>query len=129
MSELKIKDLTKVYIKLREEETRLEKDLKAVQDNMKTIKVAMQEQFNDLGIDSVKTESGTVYRTIKTTYFTSDWESFHRMVVENAVPELLEKRIHQGNLAQFRRENPDIDIPGLNSTSSYTVTVKASKEK
>jgi hypothetical protein len=47
-----------------------------------------------------------------------------KFVVENNVPELLEKRLHQGNMKQFLEAHPDLLPPGLNVDSEYTITVR-----
>jgi hypothetical protein len=44
--------------------------------------------------------------------------------MENEAVDLLEKRIHQGNMRQFLEENRDLLPPGLNVDSEYTVTVR-----
>jgi hypothetical protein len=50
-----------------------------------------------------------------------------KFILEHQVPDLLEKRIHQGNMKQFLEENPELLPPGLNSDSEYTVTVRRKK--
>jgi hypothetical protein len=47
-----------------------------------------------------------------------------KFIVENGAPELLEKRLHQGNMKQFLEEHPELLPPGLNVDSEYTVTVR-----
>jgi hypothetical protein len=72
----------------------------------------------------VRTGEGLFYRGVATRYWTSDWESMGKFVVENNVPELLEKRLHQGNMKQFLEAHPDLLPPGLNVDSEYTITVR-----
>ena len=62
----------------------------------------------DTGADSVRTEAGLFYRTTRQSYWTSDWESMGKFIVENNVPELLEKRIQQTNMKQFLEEHPEL---------------------
>jgi hypothetical protein len=49
------------------------------------------------------------------------------MVHEYKAFELLERRIHQGNIKSFLEENPDEHPAGLNIDRSYTITVRKSK--
>jgi hypothetical protein len=44
--------------------------------------------------------------------------------VDNNAVELLERRIHQTNMNEFLKENPDKLPPGLNVDSEYTITVR-----
>jgi hypothetical protein len=64
------------------------------------------------------------FRTVKQSYWTNDWEAMGRFVVEHQAPELLEKRLNQGNMKQFLEEHPDLLPPGLNVDSQYSVTVR-----
>jgi hypothetical protein len=91
---------------------------------MKAMKTAILDQMKDLGVESLRTDSGTVYRTTKTLYTTSDWESMHKFVLEHGVPELLEKRLQQTNTKAFLEEHPDLLPPGLNATTEYSVTIR-----
>jgi len=76
------------------------------------------------GVDSIRTPNGVAYRTVRTVYSTSDWESLHKFVLENEAPYLLEKRLHQGNMKEFVADNPELIPPGLNSSNEYTVTIR-----
>ena len=81
----------------------------------------------ETGADSIKTKHGTAIRTIKSRYWTNDWERFYDFMFEHNVPELLERRIHQTNIKQFLEENPDLLPAGLNVDSAYSITVRRSK--
>lgn len=93
-------------------------------DQQDIIKQAMNQFCDEHDIESVRTNEGTFYRTVKTRYWTSDWESMHKFILEHQVPELLEKRVNQGNMKQFLEENPEVVPMGLNADSEYVVTVR-----
>ena len=87
---------------------------------------------NKLGADSLRTAAGTVTRKVTSRYWTSDWEAMHAFVVENADRgglELLERRIHNGNLRQFLADNPDRMPAGLQSDSRYSIQVRKPTNK
>ena len=81
----------------------------------------------ETGADSIKTKYGTAIRSVKSRYWTSDWESFYDFIFEKNAPELLERRIHQTNMKQFLEENPDLHPAGLNVERTYAITVRRSK--
>lgn len=120
--------LTRIYMKMRvaiqdlerEYDTKLE-DLKSQQQ---AIKNAMKDQMLALGTKSARTEFGTVTLTEKSRYYTQDWDSFKHFVVEHDAVDLLEKRIHQTNMAKFLEENPSLMPPGLNSDTEFDVSVR-----
>tara|TARA_A100001515_G_scaffold25063_4_gene19253 strand:- start:12714 stop:13112 length:399 start_codon:yes stop_codon:yes gene_type:complete len=91
------------------------------------VKQGMIEFCDEHGLESVRTNEGLFYRTVKTRYWTSDWSSMHEFILENEVPELLEKRVNQTNMKQFLEENPDVCPKGLNVDSEYVITVRKKK--
>lgn len=96
----------------------------ALKEQEAKLKEAMNTFCSENGVESVRTEKGTFYRSVKTRYWTSDWESMHKFILEHEVPELLDKRVNQGNIKQFLEENPDLVPMGLNVDSEYVVTVR-----
>ncbi len=131
MSDVTVNKLVRVYIKMRDAHLELkrkfdEEDARIL-DQMDQVKQALLQYCKDHNVESVKTESGLFYRTVSKKFWTSDWESMGKFILEHQVPELLEKRLHQGNMRQFLEENPDLLPPGLNVDSEYTVTVRRNK--
>lgn len=116
--------LMRVYAKMRDKLVGMQDDVTKLESDMKTIKAALLTHCKTNGIDSIRTPYGLAYRTTKTMYSTSDWESFHKFVLENDAPFLLEKKLHQGNVKEFLTDNPELIPPGLNSSSEYTITIK-----
>ena len=110
----KVQELTLTY------ETQLE-ELKAKQDEIKS---AMKDQMLASGVNSVRTDEGTIIMSQKTRYYTDDWDSFKQFVVEHDALDLFEKRIAQKNMSTFLEENPGVVPAGLNSMSEYAVTVR-----
>lgn len=125
--EVPIEKLTRVYIKMRNKKSELYHESLKLEADMEKIKLAILEHMKLLGAESIRTEAGLAYRTVRTTYSTSDWESMHKFILEHGVPDLLEKRIQQTNMKAFLEENPDVLPPGLNANMEYSVTIKRSK--
>jgi len=123
-----VEKLVKVYLKMNgklgEIKAAFEAEEKALKEQMVKIKAALLEHCKEHNVESVRTAEGLFYRGVTTRYWTNDWESMGRFVVENNVPELLEKRLHQGNTKQFLESYPDLLPPGLNVDSEYTITVR-----
>ena len=122
---------TRIYIKMREKKAELSHELEEkiakVERDMHTIKTAILDHMKEIGAESLRTEAGLVYRTVKTKYATSDWESMNKFILEHGVPELLVKSINQANMKAFLEEHPDLLPPGLNANAEYSVTIKRSK--
>ncbi len=127
-SSVPIEKLVKIYLKIKTKRSELtaafEEQDAELEKQMKKIKSALLEHCKANNADSVRTPEGLFYRTVKRSYWTNDWESMNKFIVENEVPQLLEKRIHQGNMKEFLENNPDLLPPGLNVDSEYVITVR-----
>ena len=123
--------LVSVYIKIRDKKSAITAELKEqeaeLNEKLDVIKGALLQHCKDNNSESVRTKFGTFFRTIRTKYWTSDRESMSDFIKENDAVDLLEKRLHQGNMRQFLDDNPDKLPPGLNVDSTYTITVRRSK--
>ena len=123
-----VEKLVKVYLKMKQKRAEItaafnEEDEK-IKSQMDKVKSALLEYCKDQNLESVRTTEGLFYRTVRTNYWTSDWESMGKFILEHGVPELLEKRLHQSNMKQFLEEHPELLPPGLNVDSEYTITVR-----
>ena len=127
-NQVPVEKLVKIYIKMREKHAEMSHEFKdkesALKTQMEKVKAALLEFCKENEIDSVRTAEGLFFRTVKQSYWTNDWEAMGRFVVEHQAPELLEKRLNQGNMKQFLEEHPDLLPPGLNVDSQYSVTVR-----
>lgn len=123
-----VEKLTRTYIKIRDKRAELSAKFKeeddALKDQQDRIKRALLDHCNEHNVESVRTTEGLFYRTVKKRYWTSDWESMHKFILEHEVPEFLDKRLNQTNVKQFLEENPDLLPPGLNVDSEYAISVR-----
>ncbi len=120
--------LTETYLKIRSKRSELSADFKekdkVLVEQMDKVKRALLEYCNEHGLDSVKTPAGLFYRSVKTRYWTSDWESMYKFVLENEIPEFFDKRLNQASVKQYLEENPDLVPKGLNVDSEYAIAVR-----
>lgn len=123
--------LTEIYIKIRDARAELkgkfdQEDL-GLKEQMGLLETSMLDACKDMNADSVRTPHGTIIRSVKSRYWTNDWDSMYDFIEEHGAFGLLEKRLHQTNMKDFLAENPDILPMGLNVDSEYTVVVRRSK--
>jgi hypothetical protein len=123
-----LEKLTKVYLKIKAKRNELSAEFKEEDGELRkqqdAIKQALLDHCKEHDVESVRTSAGLFYRTVKTRYWTSDWESMYKFITEQDVPEFLEKRLNQGNVRQFLEENPESVPPGLNVDSEYIIAVR-----
>jgi hypothetical protein len=129
--DVSVDKLVSVYIKMRDERDRITREmnqqLENIQTQMNVVKTELLNICKETGVESFRTPYGTAYRTIKSRYWTNDWESFYKFMKENEAMELLEKRICQTNVKQFLEENPDTHPAGLQVEKEYAITIKRRK--
>ena len=120
--------LVQVYIKIRDakdiKKKQMEAEIAELEVQLDAVEQELLELCKSTGQDGGKTTFGSFTRSVKTRYWTSDWASMYKFIREHDAPDLLERRIAQGNFAQFVKENPDAMPAGVNIESKYSITVR-----
>ena len=128
MTDVSVDKLVTVYIKMRDKRTEIlrayEEEDEAIKTQMEAVESKLLDLCKTIGVDSLKTQNGTVIRSVKTRYWTSDWDAMHKFILEHKMPDLLEKRVSQTNMKQLLEENPDLMPKGMNIDSKYAITVR-----
>jgi hypothetical protein len=123
--------LVQVYLKMRDTKDMMVRDhetkLAALTSQMEAIEQELIEICKATGQQGGKTPYGSFTKTVKTRYWTNDWDSMYRFIKTHDLPQLLERRIHQGNFKEFMEANPGTLPEGLNVDSRYAITVRRSK--
>jgi hypothetical protein len=128
----KMDNMVRAYIRIRdrraENKKLFEEQDSDLESQMQLISDEMLNLCKKINADSIKTKYGTIMRSVKSRYWTNDWDSMYDFIEETGAFGLLEKRLHQTNMKDFLAENPDLLPKGLNVESEYTVLVRRSKE-
>ena len=124
--------LVSVYIKIRDakeiKKKQMEAEIADLDVQLDAVEHELLEICKATGQDGGKTQHGSFTRAVKTRYWTSDWDSMYKFIREHDAPDLLERRIAQGNFSQFVKENPDNMPAGVNIESKYSITVRRSSK-
>lgn len=127
MADVTAEKLVATYIKIRDRRSALtreyEKEDKRLEDQLELVTNKLLDLCRETGVESMRTSAGTVSRSVSTRYWTNDWASMYDFIREHDALNLLEQRIHQGNLKALLAEQPEAVPKGLNSDSKYTVRV------
>ena len=125
--------LTTIYIKIRDKRAENKREFEEadadLKEQMEVLEAQMLDVCKEMNADSIRTPHGTIIRSVKSRYWTNDWDSMYDFIEKEGAFGLLEKRLHQTNMKDFLTENPDLLPAGLNVESSYSVVVRRSKEK
>jgi hypothetical protein len=124
--------LVKVYRKIRDvkdaEAAVWKAREKELDDELDTLSSELVERLKKSGQHGFSTEFGSVIKRVQTRIWPSDWDVFKEFALKHDGFDWMEKRIHQGNMAQFIKENPDVVVP-VNIDSKLTVTVRKPTRK
>jgi hypothetical protein len=116
------------YIVLRDQKATIKEiadaQMQAVDEKMNAIEAEILDQCKALGADSIRTASGTVTRSIKSRYWTTNWSAMYEVIKEHNAFGLLEQRVHQTNMKQFIEENPNVYPAGLEVKRAFAITVR-----
>ena len=128
-TELNLDELVKIYLTIRTEREKLKSTWEVkdgeLEQEMKLLEQSMLTVCNDTNASSIRTESGTVIRSLKERFTTNDWDNFKKFVLDNEAIDLLERRIHQGNFKEFMAEHKDEGLPpGVNVMREFTIVVR-----
>lgn len=126
-----VDQLIRVYIKIRDakeiKQREMDEAIAELDNQLELIGQQLLEVCKTTGQEGGKAASGSFTRTVKTRYWTSDWDSMYKFIRTNDTPELLERRIHQGNFKEFLVANPDKMPEGVNVEAKYSVTVRRAR--
>jgi hypothetical protein len=129
----KVNTYVTAYLNLRAQREVLAKNFEEADSNLKgmqeELKRAMLTLCNTLNVNSLNTDEGTIIRHVKERYQSRDWESTHRFIIENKCPELLERRIAQGNMKQYMAEHDGEGLPpGIDVYREFDITIRKSSK-
>lgn len=128
---LAVDKVAQAYISLRDARAEAKRVFEAqdevLAEQMQVLESHLLDVCKQINADSIRTKAGTVIRSVKTRYWTNDWDSMYRLIHERNAFGLLEKRLHQTNMKQFLEENPEVLPEGLNQDKEYTVVVRRAK--
>ena len=125
----KIEKLMQASVNMRDKMEELENQITDIKVQKDKVDLALNEACRTLNVTSLKTKVGTLSRTLKTRYWSSDWPSMYEFILENKLPEFFEKRLVQSAIKDYLEQNPDKAPPGLQATSEYTVRITKSRNK
>lgn len=127
---MKLSEAVSLYIKLRDQKAQMKADFEAsvapLTEKMDKLEAKLLEVFNQTGVDSVKTEFGTAYATVRTSASIADRDAFMDFVKANEEWALLEVRVSKTAVDQYRSANDDELPPGVNVREERVVNIRRS---
>jgi hypothetical protein len=126
---MKMSELVEKYIQLRDKksEYKAEYDAKVsiIEALLNKIEGKFLQVFEESGMDSVKTEAGTAYKSTRISVTTGDKDAFMEFVRTNDEWPLLEVRPSKSAVEEYRAAHDDLP-PGINWRAEQVVNIRRS---
>jgi hypothetical protein len=130
----KLDEMVKAYIAIRTARENLYRQYKT-KDNelgseLSQLEQVMLDECNALNVESVRTNNGTITRTIKEQFACNNWDEFKSYVLEHGALELLQQRIHNGNFTEHMANHEGEGLPpGISSVREFSVVIRKPTSK
>ena len=98
----------------------LEKDLK---NELEQISMWLRDKGDELGVDNFKTQYGTAFRNVKTSYLVSDWNEYIDWIKNTGNFQCLEHRAAKLAVKEIHDATGEIP-PGLNYSAEVEFSVR-----
>jgi hypothetical protein len=126
---VKLEELVKAYIAIRNKRDANAREFDAKDKELKAelaqLDQVMLNSCNEIDADSIKTNSGTIIKTMKENFVCSDWDNFKQYIVQEDAIDLLQQRIHQTNFKEFLSNRTDEGLPpGISSMKEFQIVVR-----
>ena len=125
----KLEELVKTYLTIREAKSNLYREYQnkngQLEEELKQIEVVLLDECSQIGADSIRTNAGTVTRTVKEDYTCGNWDEFKQFIIQENALELLAQKIHQSNFREYMANHGGDGLPpGISSVREYKATVR-----
>lgn len=128
---MKMDDLVKTYIRLREKKSQrkadFDTDIAKYDELQDKIEALLLLKFGELGIDSVRTEKGTAYASVRSSVSIADWDSFRTFCEAQDDPfTFIDRKASKTAIEQYKSANDDQLPPGVNWSATRVVNFRRS---
>lgn len=115
------------YVTLRDDLREFQKEVKEKEERFKMeldrIEMWLRDLADKLGVESIRSASGTAYKVTKESYRIVDIDLFTTYVLETGNIQLFEKRIAKNAAREIHKADGDVP-PGLDYTTEIGINVK-----
>jgi len=96
-----------------------------LEEELKQIGAVLIEECSQIGADSIRTDAGTVTKSIKEDYTCGNWDEFKQFIIQENALELLAQKIHQSNFREYMANHGGDGLPpGISSVREFRATVR-----
>jgi hypothetical protein len=119
-----IDELVNIHRKMDVALAELQSKMDEIDEQRVAVRTTILEMMKEQKLESVRTDNGTVTKSIKERYWTGDWSALHAYIIETGAVDLLEKRIQQTNMREWIAAHPNDHPPSLNIDREYAISIR-----
>jgi hypothetical protein len=124
---MQLSEIISKYIQLRDKKAQMKAEYEGavapIQAALDKAEAAMLTVMQQQGVESFRTDAGTVYQSTRTSASVADWDSAFGFIQANNLWNMLEKRVSKSAVDEYVAQNNDLP-PGINYRSEITVGVR-----
>ena len=124
-----MEELVDKYIELRDTKSKMSTEYKArvakIDSVLDKIEGELLRQFSEHGMESVRTKSGTAYKSSRNSATVADWDYVLDFIQKNDLWNMLERRVSKQAVEQYKEEHGTLP-PGINWREEITINVRRS---
>lgn len=129
MTDLTIDKLVAIHRKIDAKLAELQTEMDEIEAQRTEVRTTILEMMKEQGLESVRTEHGTAYKSIKERFWSSDWPAMHQYILDHGAVGLLQQRIHETNMREWIAAHPNDFPPSLNIDREYAITIRKPTKK
>lgn len=120
-------DLVRKYIAARDRKAEMKKaydeSVAKIDAVLDRVEAELLRYFSDNGLDSIKTDAGTAYRTTRTSATVADWDACFNFIREHELWHMLEHRVSKKAVEEFKAANDELPV-GINWREEAVVNIR-----
>ena len=124
---MKLDSIIERYVKLRDKKALMKAAFDASTADINTAMTRCEqvilEEINAQGVESVRTEFGTAFKSVTTSVTATDGEMFMQFCIANDRFDMLEKRPNKTAVEEYKAANDDLP-PGINYRQAVSLNVR-----
>lgn len=124
-----MEELVEKYIQLRDAKSQLKSKYDAkvakLETAMEKIEALILMDFDEQGIESMRTKAGTAYKQTRASAGVADWDMVRDFIVDNELWNMLERRVNKSAVEQYKDAHGDLP-PGINWREEVVINVRRS---
>lgn len=124
MADVTIDKLVAAHRKMELRLSELQAQIDEIDEQRIAVRATILDMMKELGLETARTEHGTVTKTIKERFWSNDWAALQAYIVDHGAIGLLQQRIHETNMREWIAAHPNDFPPSLNVDREYAITIR-----